>query len=153
MRGVQLVVCLSLPLEEYAQAEVSCPLRACMCMCALSVVMSAGSAAFVVNHGADDLCSMDGSHLEFLWCVGTAFDLEGAKHLPHAAGYIPRALQVSAHYGSAHTFLRHLASFFSLINSFPVQLHPNTGCVRTVTLRLCAPNERNERCIQSLGIL
>ena len=55
VRGVQLAVCLSLPLEEYAQAEVSCSLRACMCMCAHSVVMSAGSAAFVVNHGADEL--------------------------------------------------------------------------------------------------
>ena len=50
VRGVQLAVCLSLPLEEYAQAEVSGSLRACMCMCAHSVVMSAGSAAFVVNH-------------------------------------------------------------------------------------------------------
>ena len=32
------------------------------------------------------LLSMDGSHLELLWCVGTAFELEGAKHLPQAAG-------------------------------------------------------------------
>ena len=57
------------------------------------------------------LLSMDGSHLEFLWCVGTAFELEGAKHLPQAAGYIPHALQVSAHYGCfSHSFLRHVAS-------------------------------------------
>ena len=31
--GVQLAVCLSLPLEEHAQAEVSGLLSACMCLC------------------------------------------------------------------------------------------------------------------------
>ena len=50
-----------------------------------------------------------------LWCVGTAFELEGATHLPQAAGKIPHALQVSAHYGCfSRRFLRHLASEFAI---------------------------------------